>query len=82
MGPCSYCKKIIYDERIAERGYHRDCHEKRVVMVRKGLRAVARTDGEFVYKRFHFTTRELHKMDRRRIRRKELRDIKKGEVAT
>lgn len=27
MGPCCYCKQIIYDERIAERGWHRECHE-------------------------------------------------------
>ncbi len=28
MGPCYYCKKMIYLDWIAERGYHRACHEK------------------------------------------------------
>jgi hypothetical protein len=28
MGPCCYCKKMIYLDWIAERGYHRSCHEK------------------------------------------------------
>ncbi len=27
MGPCCYCKQMIYHEGIAERGYHRSCRE-------------------------------------------------------
>ncbi len=27
MGPCIYCKEMIYLDWVAERGYHRDCHE-------------------------------------------------------
>lgn len=28
MGPCIYCGKMIYLDWIAERGYHRECHER------------------------------------------------------
>lgn len=28
MGPCLYCKKMIYNTAIAERGYHSQCHEE------------------------------------------------------
>lgn len=28
MGPCFYCKQMIYLDWIAERGYHRECHER------------------------------------------------------
>ena len=30
MGTCFYCGKMIYLDWIAERGYHRACHERAV----------------------------------------------------
>lgn len=30
MGPCRYCKQMIYLDWIAERGYHRHCHAKAI----------------------------------------------------
>ncbi len=66
MGRCLHCGTMIYNHMIAETGYHRECRERML------LRIVKKTS---------WTPRELRKMDRRRVRRKELRDIKKGKAA-
>lgn len=72
MGPCIYCKEMIYHEWIADRGYHRECHENHLLNVNS-----AHAQANLMAQRIQT---HLHKADKRRERRKEIRDIKKGKV--
>ncbi len=72
MGPCCYCKKMIYLEEIAERGYHRVCHEQ--FMNKLSTKQLLRFFG------FRDKERDARQDERHRARRARSRAAKKARV--
>lgn len=70
MGPCMYCKKMIYLDWIAERGYHRACHEE---YERRG-RIAAATEAEAAAR----IARHNREHEKRRERKAEKRRLQKA----
>lgn len=46
MGPCLYCHKMIYHPGMAERGYHRSCHDEANAQYTRSQAANERHDRE------------------------------------
>ncbi len=69
MGTCMYCKKMIYLEWIAERGYHRECHERYLASRPKILSPAERAAAE---------ARDLREQEKHRARRARSRAAKKA----
>lgn len=67
MGPCLYCKKMIFLDWVAERGYHRECHERYLAQRQAAQLAESKIE------------RDLREHEKRRLRKARKRQEYKEE---